>query len=173
MSGDFEPCAGQQNSLLRARNRRSCALRTVQKTAVLLGERQAISSRDSQPKGLARARSPWTNDAERPRCGQTGKPSDYLTRTSFRRALFGRILILDSPQTFPEHIPGFRITAGNLLRPTRPLIEVYESRAFQTSTPSSGSQQHCIVIPPSKKWTRKAHSCGKSGSTSRLRTSRR
>ena len=38
------------------------------------------------------------------------------------------------------------ITAGNLLRPTRPLTEVYESRTFQTSTPSSGSQQHCIVM---------------------------
>src|SRR6056297_1818847 len=41
---------------------------------------------------------------------------------------------------------AFHITAGNLLRPTRPLIEVYESQTFQTSTPSSGSQQHCIVI---------------------------
>lgn len=41
---------------------------------------------------------------------------------------------------------GSHLTAGNLLRPTRPLIEVYVLQASQTSTVGRGSQQHCIVI---------------------------
>ncbi len=53
------------------------------------------------------------------------------------------------------------MTAGNLLRPTRPLIEVYESQTFQTSTVSRGSQQHCIVIrhPNLGRQSCPAHSC--------------
>ena len=108
---------------------------TTQIEPVICGDRAAADS--------VRDRSPHIGRSRFAR--SSARSSRRAHRFSERPG--GRRKIPSQPPC-PTNNIRFRITAGNLLRPTRPLIGVYESQASQTSNPSSGSQQHCYASVP-------------------------